>query len=705
MMSSTRQHDGQRFDDRDDDSNGRVAFPPHFDDGCKSRSRSGSEDGGNGKSRGSSGDSLGTKSGSTSLLSMMSGSPRSLGTAHDSATGGSPRTPLSDHSATDSGSASAAAAAGSRRGRGTSRTEEVLPAVSSGDGEDSDDMDLPSAHPTPLSAFGGGDTSLPSDHPTPDSTPAPNSLSRSRSRSRSRGSGAIDGDGKAPAGGTGSSKSITGSSGSFMARLKYWGGATANRQDGGPKKVTATAATHVGHTGQAATKASVVSPRKAPEIRGASERTSGSSGSSSSMTKDEERKPSMTVNNSDSAGGGGSDSRGRGTERRSEGGGSRGGGGSGDGSESESPPPYSESAASEAGGMSPCELRGCPVVPFDSVTSESMSAYGAAEPPPPYRPGGIRGSAGGVATGTGRSGPSPPYSAARLQGARSRPGSVSSSSSQHRNTAEEQTRLSPPTYGSFGAKHNVELEALRRARGGTPRESENDREDDEESDMDWEANSDGENDDQEEKTELAVPFSPLTSNSRANAEAAAAAAAETPTVKASPRPPPRFLADKSAKLTARTNSVEIPPQQMQELRQTPRQEVAPPRYMAIVEAANVSSALDTSSTSELDTSPSEDDGGMMAEILTDRLMEVCQKMEQVTAMPEDELSDGGGGDAAPGLGGAISKRRPSFRRRQMSNMSSRGFLSTNGLEEKDGDSDDGSAVDAGAAARKLRRER
>ena len=52
----------------------------------------------------------------------------------------------------------------------------------------------------------------------------------------------------------------------------------------------------------------------------------------------------------------------------------------------------------------------------------------------------------------------------------------------------------------------------------------------------------------------------------------------------------------------------------------------------------------------------------MAEILTDRLMEVCSKMEAAAAPPADELSDGEGG-----TGGA--KRRPS-RRRLMSNMSS-----------------------------------
>ncbi|CAN0339112.1 unnamed protein product [Pylaiella littoralis] len=715
-MSSPRQHqhDRQGLDDRDEDSNVRVAFPPHFDDDRKSRSRSASEDGGNEKSR----DSLGTKSGSTSLLSIMSGSPRSLGTAHDSATGSSPRTPLSDHSSTDGGNAAAAVAAGSRRGSGSSRTQEVLPAVSSGDREDSDDMDLPSAHPTPLSAFGGGDTSLPSDHPTPKTTRAPGGRSRSRSRSGSRASasGANDGDGKAPAGGSGGDKSTNNPS-SFLARLKYWGGARANGKNDTAKEATPIAATRAG---RAAAQSSAVSPRKPPEFLAPSTEQRALSGISSSSSSGSRR---MSNGNS---------SHGRGPERRSEGGGSRGVGRQASIPESESPPPYSESAASEAGGISPCELRGCPVMPFDSVTSESMSAHGAAEPPPPYRPGGVRGSAGTASPGTRPSGPSPPYAAA-LQISRSGSTSSSSSSSRHRNTAEERTRLSAPaapTYSNFGASHRAELAALRRARGSVPPESNEEEADgeDKESGMGWGANSDADSEDEEEKTELPGPISPLLpKSSTADAavaaagsaedaavaaeeaeDAAVAAAAAVAALKSAPRPPLQFFATNSTTFASNKmdGGVEALPRQMQQLRQTPRQEVTPPRYMAIVEAASVGSALDTSSTSEQDTSPSEDDGGMMAEILTDRLMEVCQKMEQVASMPSDELSDGGGGvgDATSALG-AVHKRRPSGRRRQMSNVSSRGLHSSSGLEEKDGDSDEGSVVDAGAAARKLRRER
>lgn len=268
----------------------------------------------------------------------------------------------------------------------------------------------------------------------------------------------------------------------------------------------------------------------------------------------------------------------------------------------------------------------------------------------------------------------------------------------------------PPSV-AFGAAHRAELAALRLARG-TPAPGDEDmkeedsdeggapEESDVESEMDWEATSDAEV--EEVKTELVAEASPVM-------PATSPAPAPAPVVKAAPpRPAPRYLLSKTpAKApSGMQQEADAPPDQMQQLRQTPTKAPPPPRYMAIVEAANVTSALDHSSTSEQETSPSEDDGGMMAEILTDRLMEVCNKMEQGPATPEDELSDG---EAAGAAAGGLHKRRPSTRRRQLSNMSNRTLHSNSGLpgdgDDNDVDSDDGSVVDAAAAARRLRRER
>lgn len=744
----------------------QVAFPPDFDDPRKNGS--GSEDGNASSKARSSGDSLGTKSGSTSLLSMMSGSPRSISTAHDS-TGASPRTPLSDHSSTDGG---AATAVGSRRGGGTSTSSggnggragsashkpwssstatagghKELPAVSVGeaDGEE-DDMDVPSAHPTPLSAF-GGDTDLPSDHPTP-GTVGGSRCSRSRSRSQSHRSG-TDNDPKTPGG----SSSINPSAGSFMQRLKYWGG--SNRQSseasvaapaGDPRRGSGgvtDAAVAKGATQKPVVAAqSVVTPRKAPVSYGAlSERNKkGRSirSRSGSRTRQEEGRRPSPGNNGDGSGSSSSRGRGRIAERVAE------QGSSGHASDTgslqsaapvlEPPPPYSESAASSvgglssAGGMSPSELRGVPVMPYDSVTSESTSVHNAG-PPPAYRPGtvGGRGSAGGAAAATTTVGPSPPYMAVEEEHTTASSGSLRSSSSRHQQqgTAAERARsvvVAPPPQEAagpgpsvaFGAAHRAELAALRLARG-TPapgdedvKEEESDEEEasDEESEMDWEATSDVEV--EEVKTEVAPEFSPLMPAAAAAALAAAAAAIKV----ASPRPAPRYLMSSkttgakpaSGASSLRVGGGDAPPQQLEQLRQTPTKEPPPPRYMAIVEAATGTSALDHSSTSEQDTSPSEDDGGMMAEILTDRLMEVCNKIEQGPAAPEDELSDG----EPAAAGGPGHKRRTTSRRRQLSNMSNRTLHSNSGHPgdgDKDADSDEGSVMDAGAAARKLRRER
>lgn len=772
------------------DGDVQVAFPPDFDDPRKNRS--GSDDGnGSSKARGS-GDSLGTKSGSTSLLSMMSGSPRSISTAHDS-TGASPRTPLSDHSSTDGGAAPATAP-GSRRSSGTSTSssgggrsgsstsklwttrssaaaarsaQKDLPAVSvvrEADDRD-DDMDVPSAHPTPLSAF-GGDTDLPSDHPTPGTV---GNSSRSRSHSRVSVTGTdSSSDAKTPGG----SRPVNPSAGSFMQRLKYWGG--ANRQDSEASVGAAPAAKPVpvrfggggssgssgGVTGAAAVTReaktvkpvaaakepavkpvapaqSLVPPRKAPVSYAAlSERNkNGSSSRSSSRTRNEEgRRPSTGSSSSSSSSPtvGNNTTRGHVTERGF--------------SERESvasaapmlkpPPPYCESAASSASGMSPSELRGVPVMPYDSVTSDAMSAHNAG-PPPAYRPGTVSsgsGSAGRVATAMG---PSPPYVATggEKKTAHSRSSSRSSTASRRHQSsgAAEPARsvvLPPPPAvaaaaapsATFGAGHRAELAALRLARG-TPapgdeevKQEDSDEEEadasDQESEMDWEATSDVEV--EKVKTEVVAEFSPLMTApapqpAPARAPARTRAAVAATTVKAaSPRPAPRYLLPKThAKppSSSTQQDLDAPPDQLQQLRQTPAKAPPPPRYMAIVESANVTSALDHSSTSEQDTSPSEDDGGMMAEILTDRLMEVCNKMEQGPVTPEDDLSDGEAAAAATGL----HKRRPSSRRRQLSNMSNRTLHSNSGLtgggEDKDVDSDEGSVMDAAAAARRMRRER
>ncbi|CAM9348260.1 unnamed protein product [Ectocarpus fasciculatus] len=742
------------------ESDVQVNFPPHFDDGRKSGS--GSENGSSSSTCKARGDSLGTKSGSTSLLSMMSGSPRSIGTAPDSATGGSPCTPLSDSSSAHDGGG--AGVAGSRRVGGGGAQQEggggggLPPAVSvgnvgnGGDGE-YDDMDVPSAHPTPLSAFGGGDGELPPDHPTPKSSLG---SSTGRGRSQSRAGGGDD-----DKGGDGRSKSIEAAPGSFMQRLKYWSG--MNRQDsstsmasapsrhGRGSRVTvaavqssaaatsgagraagaavakeATAATTAASTCPAQTASSAsqsgVSPRKLPaSFTRSSGRIADPRGSGGTRTSEAAR-PSTA--NSGSGGDGGDDDDASSTRSRP----------AAAAPLSESPPPYSETATSEASGISPAERRGVPVMPFDSVTSDAMSACNAG-PPPAYRSG-----AGGrigtaAAVSSTRQGPSPPYSAAvrkrQEEAARLAAVAAAAPSPAGRNdaAAEKKQEGAPARsrkFSDFGASHRAELAAMRRARGKSSpgdeevkdEEKEVSDEEEGEGEIGWDATSDKEEEEEEKKEDFAAAFSPVTT--------AAAAGIKT----ASPRPAPRYL-QTSTKPSQQTTSssgggggLDVAPEEPKSLRHgggssssSPRHQTSrsspsqaappPPRYMAIVEAANVKSALDNSSTSEhTDTSPSEDDGGMMAEILTDRLMEVCSKMEQSAASPEADLSDGAAEAMALGGGGGVHRRRPS-RRRQLSNMSNRTLHSVAGGEgeEEDADSDEGSVMDAGAAARKLRRER
>ena len=754
-MSAARQHQQQIAD-----ADVQVAFPPDFDDPRKNGS--GSEDGnGSSKARGS-GDSLGTKSGSTSLLSIMSGSPRSISTAHDS-TGASPRTPLSDHSSTDGGAT--AAAAGSRRGSGTSSSsggrtgkpwsattsasaaarsaQKDLPAVSVREADDGDDdMDVPSAHPTPLSAF-GGDTDLPSDHPTPGTVG-----NSSRSGSEGRRPSGTDSDAKTPGG----SRPINPSAGSFMQRLKYWGGSGSSGSNGGGVTGAASVAKEatvkpvVAATAKQATavktvktvvapQQSVVPPRRAPVNYAAlTERKNASRSRSSSRTRKEEGQRPSTGNGSSSTNSNSSSGRGRVADR----------GSSARGSPFaaapvlEPPPPYSESAASSASGLSPSELRGVPVMPYDSVTSESTSVHNAG-PPPAYRPGKA------PAPTTMTTEPSPPYIATvGREKTTARSGSRSSSAARHQqrggaDSSQQARSVAPPPppaaaaaaaeaaashsrrpSATFGAAHRAELAALRRARGrpapgdedvkeedSDEEEDETDDASDEESEMDWEATSDNEVAEEVKTADVVAEFSP--------SMPAAAAQAPAGDKVVTPRPPPRFVMSRLQAKPPSSSSqqqqqqqqqdLDAAPEQLQQLRQTPTKAPPPPRYMAIVEAANVTSALDHSSTSEQDTSPSEDDGGMMAEILTDRLMEVCVKMEQGPATPEDDLSDG-----ETAAAGGLPKRRPSSRRRQMSNMSNRTLHSNSGQpgadgDDKDVDSDEGSVMDAAAAARRIRRER
>ncbi|CAB1112496.1 unnamed protein product [Ectocarpus sp. CCAP 1310/34] len=692
------------------ESDVQVSFPPHFDDGRKSGSESenGSSSSSTCKARG---DSLGTKSGSTSLLSMLSGSPRSIGTAPDSAAGGSPLTPLSDNSSAHDGGG--AGAAGSRRGGGGGG---LPPGVSVGNSEaggdgEYDDMDLPSAHPTPLSAFGGGDGELPPDHPTPKSSLG-SSMGRGRGRSQSRAGG--DGDDKSA---DGRSKSIEAASGSFMQRLKYWSG--MKRQDSSTSMASASSKHGRGHRGGSAgaggsrvTVAAVqgsAATATAAATSGAG-RAAGTAAAAKDTTATATAASTRAARKSSSESQGGVSPRklpasftrssGRVADRRGSGGvrpseasrpstannGSSGGGGGHDSSSnrsrlvaaaplSESPPPYSETATSEASGISPSELRGVPVMPFDSVTSDATSAYNAG-PPPAYRSlGGGRVSTAAAVSST-REGLSTPYSAAVRKrqeqeeaaklAAAAAPSPAGRLGDDDAAEKEEGAPARSRKFSNFGASHRAELAAMRRARGTpAPGDEEvkdeekevSDEEEEEEGGMDWGATSDKEEKEEEEEKQ---DFS----------------AASSPRHQASPSSPSRAA---------------LPP---------------PPRYMAIVEAANVKSALDNSSTSEhTDTSPSEDDGGMMAEILTDRLMEVCSKMEQSAASPEADLSDGAAEAMTLG-GGGVHKRRPS-RRRQLSNMSNRTLHSVAGGEgeEEDADSDEGSVMDAGAAARKLRRER
>ena len=695
----------------------QVAFPPDFEAAHSGGSSSAEA----GKARSS--DSLGTKSGSTSLLSMMSGSPRSLGTAHSPGAGSpSPRTDLSDISSTDeaatagglggsgrregasAGAATAAAAAtaapvstgeGSRDlhrlvahdpwscsgadvedlefgGVGASAPprrlgREGLPDVSlavqaRGDAadEEDDEADLPSAHPTPLSVFGSA-MDLPSDHPTPLSTLG---STRRSSGGTGLGLGAARGLGirtkTSPFGSGGSVKIVNPASGSFIQRLKYWGGGSSSKDRDPGALSPAAAATRARHS-TGSNNAPADFSQDATAVTGG--REGGSLGS-----REEDLSPGF-----DKDGGGGLG--GSGSVRARE------------------PTGYSGQRA---------DPRGVGVAQFDSVTSDAASAYTSAVAPDqlwrataPPRVSPLRDNKhpGKPSPTLSSSFPSP--SAAPRQHLR-----VVSRGSDADGFAAmaPMVAISKPTekevsvvnggsndtaagsagrkYSGFGAEHRAELAALRLARGtpapgdeevGQEEEEEEEEKKEEEQDvsvkfgvrqgvrsraesaqseMDWYSPSDLEEKKMEEGDQH------VDEEEEMMHEVAALSMAEKLANMATPH---------ARGLGSGPTSTDN--QHMSYQPASPPPVPPPPRYMAIVDAASVHSGLDNSSTSEQDTSVSEDDGGMMAEILTDRIMEVCSKMEAAAAPPADELSDGEGG----ATGGP--KRRPS-RRRQLSNMSS-----------------------------------
>lgn len=686
----------------------QVDFPPDFD-----ASRKGSDSDDSGKTRGG---SLGTKSGSTSLLSMLSGSPRSLATPRDSAAGSpSPRTPLSDRSSCDAtagraqqdvgrvsdaggaittATASTSAAAHARavvhepwsshggadadrpsRSRSSSARgsqprsspqQERLPEVAVNGDEEDDETDLPSAHPTPLSSFGAG-MDLPSDHPTPLST-------QGSLRSRKPGSAAAATAGNNSNGAAGGSrKSAKTPSSSFMQRLKYWGGGggEGNAKARSPAVPTGTATPSTARdSNPIAAKATREGSAKARSpavpagtgtpstVRGsnpiAAKATSASAAFAATVTIERAPTGEYQSDRSSTAGGGE-------TPATSAGGGR---------TDATSPSVGAE--------MSPAELRGVKVMPYDSVTSDSASAYQSSQLWRATASAGKPSSAihrEGSAVGAPTRRPSrSPSSRHRKADSQEVPGLAPLVASVSKSSKSPQSASSTPAvsipaalaiparspaapadtsssssgvrkYGGFGAAHRKELADLRRARGSPTEEDEDveeeeddevkaaeeeeeeEEEDETESEMDWDAVSDEEGQ-EEKKEEIGGPLPPLPLTM---AEKVA-----------------RFVTPRGRGLGLGPSPVISPPA------------VAPPRYMALVEEATVTSALD-SSTSEQDTSPSEDDGGMMAEILTDRLMEVCSKMEAAAAPPADELSDGGGGDGG---------KRRSIRRRMSSNMSS-----------------------------------
>ena len=551
-----------------------VVFPADLDDG-----RMRTPDSDDSRKAPSGNSLLGTKSGSTSLLSMLSGSPRSLGTAHDTASGPpSPRTPLPK--------ASAGGIEGAEKGK--------------------DGNVLPSAHHTPLSIF-GGDTDLPIDHPTPLSTTG-SSRGKGGSRRRSKppvASAAGTGSGSvAPKGATsvpgkttyGNDESTNGDTNkvvnpapsTFMQRLKYWNaGATEENKARSPAGVPP----------------AVAPPTMAPPAEPALTTTADKPPYRDDVDDLGMKLATGTINVSN-----------KGAPREPE-----------------------QSVPSSLAENSPyCSEVGVKVVPLDTDTSDAVSVFDSeefqrewrAKPPPPSKHSWLVQASEAEAAADGV--------VASQQLARDTtvaPGD---------GNREMGTNAAQDLGGGAGeveAEVNLEVD------------------DEVESDMDWDAVSEGEN--QDEKREILPP--PLLSPP------------PPPLTEEETKPAPSYSHERAKRPSLGTEAPQRSPRTRDWrdylVPEQHDQQPPPPRYMAIVESANVTSALDLSSTSEHDTSPSEDDGGML-EILTDRLMEACVKIEQVSATPVDELSDGG--TSVRRWGGA---RDPlsAMRRRQLSTVSSRAF--------------------------------
>lgn len=538
----------------------RVAFPSEFNGSRKEATR---------VSKVQSGESLGSKSGSTSLDSMLSGSPRSSGTVHDTGSRSpSPRSPL--------------------------------PEVSTGSGEgvvvDKGNV-LPSAYPTPLSTF-GGDTDLPSDHPTPLSTMGSSKGSVRKSKSRpvitastvekakatattavaksKRGNGAVTSD----------TKVVNPAASMFKHRMKYWGGGIAEASG-------ARAPAAVASASAASVTVTVADKRAHAKVHANSvPRPEVAIDSLSHDSDDNLGAHQMTVAVKVGTSAVFACDKNAYIKKNP--------------LEPERSPSYStaESCATSS------EI-GVKVVPLDTVTSEAASGFASGEsqrqwrdktPPPPPPP--------AAAQSYDRFASSRPAELVALRCGSEMP--ISSADANERAQGEVRQR-------------QVDKEQV------------SEEEDGEESDMDWDAVSDEEEKEATAGREVLTPPPTLPPAVPENEHTESA---------------PPYSARRTVKPASKSQS---PP---------------PPRYMAIVESANVTSALDHhSSTSEHDTSPSEDDGNMM-EILTDRLMEACHKIEEVTAIPAEELSDGGTSVRRRGGPGSVAS---SIRRRQLSSMSSRAF--------------------------------
>lgn len=726
----------------------RVAFPPDFDSSRKNTSDS--DDGG--KMRGAG--SLGTKSGSTSLLSMLSASPRSLGTAHNSADGLlSPQTPLSGGSCSDGAATGSArprdgASGGSNSGGGSGRRSDVsettnivntnssiarngdlahepwssseadadkptqseetgiaalnaedksgrsatvtrrhlpedLPAVTVAveallQGDD-DDNDVPSAHPTPLSTF-GGDAELPSDHPTPLSSHGLMSRSSScrgtvsgNSNGGSSANDPLSSSSKLKADG----KSVKATSSSFMQRLKYWGGAgsgsggkkepkpvakevvsptmpstTSSRERRSSSRTTTTVSEASALVATAVTAATIVPPVTSSRGHHSSSRTTTVSESSVFVAT------AVTV--------------------------------------AEKTGYVGRHGRMKAGPSASPSKKSVPAPAASSSSSSSRQHRGTTAADPSSGEGGLR-ELSAVDSSPLPSSP-PAYSSSlkaistqqrqpsqklhtkalevELEGVRALPPAYGTGQSFSSPTIpaapNSAVGLAMRKFGAFGAGHRTDLASMRRARDENKEEEKDGdkgEESEEESQMDWGAASDVEavGDDAKEKE-----------NKRAALTVAERIASIASTEKAVPGPPFSATAGRfrgGSEPPAMVSTEQQKRQQQQQQKMEVVRPPSPPPYMAIVEAANVTSALDTSSTSEQDTSPSEDDGGMMAEILTDRLMEVCDKMEAVADPPADTLSDGDGptafGEGAGNSNGTKWRNNAARRARNMSNASGR----------------------------------